>query len=46
VSEENKRLVREITEVVWNRRGVDRLDEFYAPDLYRLPRSAPRSTRS
>ena len=33
MSEENKRLVREITEVVWNSRGVDRIPEFYAPDF-------------
>jgi steroid delta-isomerase-like uncharacterized protein len=33
VSEENKRLVREITEVVWNSRGVDRIPEFYAADF-------------
>ena len=33
MSEENKRLVREITEVVWNGRGVDRIPEFYAPDF-------------
>ena len=33
MSEENKRLVREITDVVWNRRGLDRVPEFYAPDF-------------
>jgi len=33
VSEENKKLVREITEVVWNSRGLDRIPEFYALDL-------------
>jgi len=33
VSEENKRLVREITEVVLNSRGVDRIPEFYAADF-------------
>ncbi len=33
MSEENKRLVRDITEVVWNRRGLDRIPEFYAPDF-------------
>lgn len=33
MSEENKRLVREITEVVWNSRGVDRIPEFYAADF-------------
>jgi predicted ester cyclase len=33
VSDENKRLVREITEVVWNRCGLDRIPEFYAPDF-------------
>jgi hypothetical protein len=33
VSEENKKLVREITEVVWNSRGLDRIPEFYALDF-------------
>lgn len=33
MSEENKRLVREITAVVWNSRGLDRIPEFYAPDV-------------
>jgi steroid delta-isomerase-like uncharacterized protein len=33
VSTENKKLVREITEVVWNRRGLDRIAEFYALDF-------------
>ena len=33
MSEENKRLVREITEVVWNRRGVDHIPEYYASDF-------------
>ena len=33
MSEENKRLVREITEVVWNRRGLNRIPEFYASDF-------------
>jgi steroid delta-isomerase-like uncharacterized protein len=33
VSEENKRLVRQITEVIWNGRGVDRIPEFYAADF-------------
>jgi predicted ester cyclase len=33
VSEQNKRLVREITDVIWNRRGLDRIPEFYAPDF-------------
>jgi predicted ester cyclase len=33
VSEENKRLVREITDVVWNSRGLDRIPEFCAPDF-------------
>ena len=28
MSEQNKRLVREITEVIWNGRGVDRIPEF------------------
>ena len=29
----NKRLVRDLTEVVWNARGLDRIPEFYAPDF-------------
>jgi predicted ester cyclase len=33
MSEENKRLVREITEVVWNRCGLDSIPEFYALDF-------------
>ena len=33
MSEENKRLIREVTEAVWNRRGLDRIPEFYAPDF-------------
>ncbi len=33
MSEENKKLVREITEVVWNSRGLDRIPEFYALDF-------------
>jgi steroid delta-isomerase-like uncharacterized protein len=33
VSEQNKRLVREITDVIWNGRGLDRIAEFYAPDF-------------
>jgi len=33
VSDENKTLVREITEVIWNRRGLDRIPDFYAPDF-------------
>ena len=33
MSEENKRLVRGITELVWNRRGLDRIPEFYAVDF-------------
>ncbi len=33
MSDENKRLVREITEAVWNKRGLDRIPEFYAPDF-------------
>ena len=33
VSKENKDLVREITEVGWNRRGLDRIAEFYALDF-------------
>jgi hypothetical protein len=30
VSEQNKRLVHEITAVIWNSRGLDRIPEFYA----------------
>ena len=30
---QNKELVREITEVVWNRRGLDRIADFYALDF-------------
>jgi steroid delta-isomerase-like uncharacterized protein len=33
VSEQNKRLVHEITAVIWNSRGLDRILEFYAPDF-------------
>ena len=33
MSEENKRLVGEITAVVWNSRGLDRIPKFYAPDF-------------
>jgi steroid delta-isomerase-like uncharacterized protein len=33
VSDQNKRLVREITDIIWNGRGVDRIPEFYAPDF-------------
>ena len=33
MSELNKRLVREITDVVWNSRGLDRIPEFYAPEF-------------
>jgi predicted ester cyclase len=33
VSERNKRLVREITDVIWNRRGIDRIPEYYSPDF-------------
>lgn len=33
MSTQNKELVREITEVVWNRRGLDRIAEFYALDF-------------
>jgi hypothetical protein len=33
VSTQNKKLVREITEVVWNSRGLDRIPEFYALDF-------------
>jgi predicted ester cyclase len=31
-SERNKALVRELTEHVWNRRALDRIPEFYAPE--------------
>jgi hypothetical protein len=31
MSEQNKRLVREITDVIWNSRGTARIPEFYAP---------------
>jgi hypothetical protein len=44
VSEENKRLIREITEVVWNSRGVDRIAEFYAPDFVGDYRRTPFAT--
>jgi predicted ester cyclase len=30
-SERNKAVVRELTEYVWNRHGLDRIPEFYAP---------------
>jgi steroid delta-isomerase-like uncharacterized protein len=33
VSEQNKRLVREVTDVIWNKRGLDRIPEFYASDF-------------
>ena len=33
MSEENKRVVRELTEAVWNSRGLERVPEFYAPDF-------------
>ena len=33
MSERNKRLIREVTDVVWNRRGVDRIPEFYSLDF-------------
>lgn len=33
MSEQNKRLMREITDVIWNSRGLDRIPEFYAPDF-------------
>lgn len=33
MSERNKRLVREITDVIWNRRGIDRIPEYYSPDF-------------
>ena len=33
MSEQNKRLMREVTDVVWNSRGLDRIPEFYAPDF-------------
>jgi predicted ester cyclase len=31
--EHNKALVRELTEVVWNQRGLDRIPDFYGPDF-------------
>jgi predicted ester cyclase len=33
VSEQNKRLVREITSVIWNGRDLSRIAECYAPDF-------------
>jgi steroid delta-isomerase-like uncharacterized protein len=33
VSEQNKRLVRDITDVIWSGRDLDRIAEFYAPDF-------------
>ena len=33
MSEQNKKLVREITDVIWNSRGLDRIPEFCAPDF-------------
>ena len=33
MSEQNKRLVHKITDVIWNGRGLDRIPEFYAPDF-------------
>jgi len=33
VSEQNKRLVREITDVIWNGRDLDRIAEFYDADF-------------
>jgi len=33
VSEQNKRLIREITDIIWNRQELDRIPEFYAPDF-------------
>lgn len=33
MSEDNKTLVRELTEVIWNRRDLDRIPEFYTPDF-------------
>ena len=33
MSEQNKRLVREVTDVIWNKRGLDRIPEFYASDF-------------
>ena len=31
-SEQNKHLVRDITELIWNARQLDRIPEFYAPN--------------
>jgi hypothetical protein len=33
MSDENKKLIREITDVIWNRCGLDRIPEFYAADF-------------
>jgi predicted ester cyclase len=33
MSRDNRNLIREITEVIWNNRGLDRIAEFYAPDF-------------
>jgi predicted ester cyclase len=33
MSDANKRLAREITEVIWNGRGLDRIPEFYTADF-------------
>jgi steroid delta-isomerase-like uncharacterized protein len=33
MSDENKKLIREITDVIWNRCGLDRVPEFYAQDF-------------
>lgn len=33
MSTENKKLIREISDVIWNRRGLDRIPEFFASDF-------------
>lgn len=33
MSAENKKLIRESSDVVWNSRGLDRIPEFYASDF-------------
>jgi predicted ester cyclase len=33
LEEENKALVRELTEQIWNRRRVDQIPNFYSPDF-------------
>ena len=33
LEEENKGLMRELTEQIWNRRRVDQVPNFYSPDF-------------